>query len=206
MEVEASCDSYRTRKRIIFSYNFSLNLFLILHKGCSRGWTLTSTENWRNSIWQSPLRIIYIKTKFSFRKSPNTIQWRLGEQSRVIPLHSWTSPKLLHEQAQVQMGCWSWWDWVWSLVAILMLLDSIVCERVNKDVFTKSQNGLEGLKSISSQLPCCGQGHLSQDEFAQSSIHPGLAHFQGWDIHDFSGNLFQCFTILIVKQTSLCQM
>ncbi|KAK4822675.1 hypothetical protein QYF61_019042 [Mycteria americana] len=48
--------------------------------------------------------------------------------------------------------------------------------------------GLEGtLKIIWFQAPCHGQGHLPLDQVAQSPIQPGLEHFQGWDIHSFSG-------------------
>jgi len=35
--------------------------------------------------------------------------------------------------------------------------------------------------------PCHEQGHLPLDQVAQSSIQPGLEHFQGGDIHSFSG-------------------
>lgn len=45
---------------------------------------------------------------------------------------------------------------------------------------------LEGiLKIILFQSHCDGQGHL----IAQSPIHPGLKHFQEWDIYNFSGQL-----------------
>jgi len=37
------------------------------------------------------------------------------------------------------------------------------------------------------QPPCHGQGHLSLDQIAQSPIQTGLEHFQGGDIHRFSG-------------------
>ncbi|KAK4808149.1 hypothetical protein QYF61_000129 [Mycteria americana] len=47
--------------------------------------------------------------------------------------------------------------------------------------------------------PCHGQGCLPLEQAAQSPIQPGLEHFQGWGIHNFSGNLFQCLTALIVK-------
>jgi len=40
--------------------------------------------------------------------------------------------------------------------------------------------GLEGtLKIIWFQPPCHKQGHLPLDQVAQSSIQPGLEHFQG---------------------------
>jgi len=43
--------------------------------------------------------------------------------------------------------------------------------------------GLEGtLKIIWFQLPCHGQGHLPLEQGAQSSIQPGLEHFQGGGI------------------------
>jgi len=35
--------------------------------------------------------------------------------------------------------------------------------------------------------PCRGQGHVPLDQVAQSSIQPGLEHFQGGGIHNFSG-------------------
>ena len=35
--------------------------------------------------------------------------------------------------------------------------------------------------------PCHGQGHLPPDQVAQSPSKPGLEHFQGGDIHSFSG-------------------
>jgi len=48
--------------------------------------------------------------------------------------------------------------------------------------------GLEGtLKIIWFQSPCHGQGHLPLDQGAQSSIQPGLEHFQGGGSHSFSG-------------------
>ena len=61
--------------------------------------------------------------------------------------------------------------------------------------FTLSQNhrvieriGLEGtLKITQFQIPCHGQGYLPLDQVAQSPIQPDLEHFQGWSIHNFSG-------------------
>jgi len=48
--------------------------------------------------------------------------------------------------------------------------------------------GLEGtLKIIEFQPPCQEQGHLPPNQVAQSSIQPGLEHFQGGGIHTFSG-------------------
>ncbi|KAK4821804.1 hypothetical protein QYF61_003833 [Mycteria americana] len=35
--------------------------------------------------------------------------------------------------------------------------------------------------------PCHGQGQLPLDQVAQSPMQPGLEHFQGWGIHNFSG-------------------
>jgi len=59
---------------------------------------------------------------------------------------------------------------------------------------------LEGtLKIIWFQLPCHEQGHLPSDQVAQSSIQPGLEHFQGGAATASLGNLFQCFTTLMVK-------
>ncbi|KAK4818789.1 hypothetical protein QYF61_019135 [Mycteria americana] len=47
--------------------------------------------------------------------------------------------------------------------------------------------GLEGtFKDHLVQPPCHGQGHLSLDQVAQSTIQPGLEHFQGGGIHNFS--------------------
>jgi len=37
------------------------------------------------------------------------------------------------------------------------------------------------------QPPCHEQGHLPLDQVSQSSIQPGLEHFQGGGIHNFSG-------------------
>lgn len=34
--------------------------------------------------------------------------------------------------------------------------------------------------------PWQGQGHLPADQAAESPIHPGPEHFQGWGIHSFS--------------------
>jgi len=45
----------------------------------------------------------------------------------------------------------------------------------------------ETLKIIRFQPPCHDQGHLPLDQVAQSSIQPGLEHFQGGGIHSFSG-------------------
>lgn len=36
---------------------------------------------------------------------------------------------------------------------------------------------------------CHGQGTLPLDQLEQSSILPGLKHFQGWDTHSFPGLL-----------------
>ncbi|KAK4807192.1 hypothetical protein QYF61_024312 [Mycteria americana] len=48
--------------------------------------------------------------------------------------------------------------------------------------------GLEGtFKDHLVQPTCHGQGHLSLDQVAQSLIQPDLEHFQGWGIHNFSG-------------------
>ena len=48
--------------------------------------------------------------------------------------------------------------------------------------------GLEGtFKGHLVQPPCHGQGHLALDQVAQSPVQPGLEHFQGWGIHNFSG-------------------
>jgi len=50
--------------------------------------------------------------------------------------------------------------------------------------------GLEGSLTIlcrQFQAPCHGQGHLALDQVAQSPIQPGLEHFQGGGIHNFSG-------------------
>jgi len=47
---------------------------------------------------------------------------------------------------------------------------------------------LEGtLKIIWFQPPCHEQGHLPLDQVAQSSIQPGLEHYQRRGIHSFSG-------------------
>lgn len=54
--------------------------------------------------------------------------------------------------------------------------------------------GLEGtLKVIYFQPPSHGQAHFSLEQFTESPTQPSLENFQGW------GNLFQCFTNLIVK-------
>jgi len=49
------------------------------------------------------------------------------------------------------------------------------------------------------QLLCHGQGHLSLDQIDQSTVPPDLEHLQGWDIHNFSMQHFQCLTTLITK-------
>lgn len=36
--------------------------------------------------------------------------------------------------------------------------------------------------------------HLPVDQIFQRPIQPGLQHFPGWDIHNFSGNPFQWLT------------
>ena len=47
--------------------------------------------------------------------------------------------------------------------------------------------------------PCCGQGHLSLDQAAQSSIQPVLEHFRGGTPTTSLDNLSQCLTTLIIK-------
>jgi len=47
--------------------------------------------------------------------------------------------------------------------------------------------------------PCHEQGHLPLHQVAQSSIQPGLEHFQGGPATASLGNLCQCFTTLMVK-------
>jgi len=37
------------------------------------------------------------------------------------------------------------------------------------------------------QPSCHDQGWLSRDQVVQSPIQPDLEHFQGWGIHNFSG-------------------
>jgi len=48
---------------------------------------------------------------------------------------------------------------------------------------------------------------MGRDTFHQirflKPIQPSLEHFQGWGIHNFSGNLFQCLTTIIVKNLFL---
>jgi len=51
--------------------------------------------------------------------------------------------------------------------------------------------------------PCHGQGHFPLDQVAQSLIQPSLEHFQGVDIHSFSGKLVAVPATLIVKNLFL---
>jgi len=44
------------------------------------------------------------------------------------------------------------------------------------------------------QPPSHMQKHLSLDQATQSPVAPDLEHLQQWDIHNFSGNLFQSLT------------
>ena len=55
------------------------------------------------------------------------------------------------------------------------------------------------LLSSSSSSSWHGQGHLPLDQVAQNPIQPCLEHFQGWGIHNFLGNLFQCLTTFTVN-------
>jgi len=43
------------------------------------------------------------------------------------------------------------------------------------------------LKDHPVPTPCHEKGYLPLDQVAQSSIQPGLEHFQGGGIHNFSG-------------------
>ena len=53
------------------------------------------------------------------------------------------------------------------------------------------------------QLPCNEQGHLQLDQIAQSPIQPDTECLQGWVHPPPLGNLFQCLTILIIKDIFL---
>jgi len=48
------------------------------------------------------------------------------------------------------------------------------------------------------QSLCCRQGCHPLGEAAQSPIQSGLEHFQGWDIHSFSGKLHRCLNRKVV--------
>jgi len=50
------------------------------------------------------------------------------------------------------------------------------------------------------QPSCNKQGHLQLSQVAQSLVQPDLEHFLGWGTHNFSGQLFQCLTTLIVTR------
>jgi len=49
------------------------------------------------------------------------------------------------------------------------------------------------LKDYLVPTPCHEQGHLPLHQVAQSSIQPGLKHFQGGGIHNFSGQPVSVF-------------
>jgi len=54
--------------------------------------------------------------------------------------------------------------------------------------------GLEGtFKGHLVQHPCSEQGHLQQDQVAQSPVQPDLECFQGWGIYHLSGQLVPLF-------------
>jgi len=56
------------------------------------------------------------------------------------------------------------------------------------------------------QFSCNEQGHPQLSQVAQSPVQPDLEHLQGWGSSTTSlGNLFQCLTILIVKNSSCKQ-
>lgn len=70
----------------------------------------------------------------------------------------------------------------------------------------ESQNCLSRkrpLKAIQSNSPCNEQGHLQLHQVAQSPIGPDTECLQGRSNHPFSGQLFQCFTTLTVKNLFL---
>lgn len=67
------------------------------------------------------------------------------------------------------------------------------------------QVGLEGtVKSHLIQTFCHGQEHLPLDQVAPQPVQLCLEHFQGWTSTHYSlCNLFQCLSILIIKNISI---
>ena len=55
------------------------------------------------------------------------------------------------------------------------------------------------------QAPCNKQGHLQQDQVAQSPIQPDLEWFHA-DSTNSLGNLFQCFTLIIKNFFLICSL